>query len=582
MALFSGSFLVFAVMSLGVTRRLPQLALLGVLGLGARERQALVLAEAALLGLLGSALGLALGAGLAALGLRLLGGDLGSGLLAGATPHLQLEPGGLLLFGLLGFAVALASAWLPARLAGSIAPAQVLKGLGNEAQPRAPAWLAPALLVLGALLAFMPPLFDLPIAAYLGMLCLLVAGLLAVPPLVRSLLRLIPGQQAPLRLLLTRRAHDQAGEAAQMIAGVLVALALSVAMLVMVSSFRDSLQQWLRQVLPADLYVRSALREPDGQSSPLPVSLLDALRQQSAVQTLTPQRSRSAQIGDEKVALMARDIAQEDALPLVGHLAPAPAADRLPVYINEALRDQLRLQPGMPLTLTLAGQSGAAAPALQVQAFVRGVWRDYARQSGALQMSLSEYQRLTGDRQITELYLWLAPGATQEQLQQRVRALAGGDALEFAASAELLAISLHIFDRSFAVTYWLQAIALGLGLVGVAASLSAQLLARRREMGLLHHLGLSRSELLRLLLGETALYTGAGALAGLGLGLLISGVLVYVVNPQSFHWSMELSLPLGRLTLLLAAVLLAALLTAALVGRQMGRDDAVRSVREDW
>jgi putative ABC transport system permease protein len=98
----------------------------------------------------------------------------------------------------------------------------------------------------------------------------------------------------------------------------------------------------------------------------------------------------------------------------------------------------------------------------------------------------------------------------------------------------------------------------------------------------LHHLGLSRSELLRLLLGETALYTGAGALAGLGLGLLISGVLVYVVNPQSFHWSMELSLPLGRLTLLLAAVLLAALLTAALVGRQMGRDDAVRSVREDW
>lgn len=582
MALFSGSFLVFAVISLGVARRLPQLALLGVLGLGARERQALVLAEAALLGVLGSALGLALGAGLAALGLRLLGGDLGSGLLAGAAPRLQIELPGLALFGLLGLLVALASAWLPARLAARIAPAQVLKGLGREAQARPPGWLSPALLGLGALLAFMPPLFDLPLAAYLGMFCLLAAGLLAVPTLVRALLNLIPSQDQPLRLLLSRRARDQAGEATQMLSGVLVALALSVAMLVMVSSFRDSLQQWLRQVLPADLYVRSALREPDGNSSALPAPLTDALRGEPTVAALMPQLSRSARIGDETVALLARELPKEDALPLVGALAPPTGPERLPVYINEALRDRLKLQPGMPLMLALDAAPNATGATPPIAAYVRGVWRDYARQSGALQLSLADYQRLSGDRRITELYLWLAQGVTQQQLQQRVSALAQPMALEFAASAELLAISLRVFDRSFAVTYWLQAVSMGLGMVGVAASLSAQLLARRRELGLLRHLGLSRGELLRLLLAETALYTSAGALAGLLLGLLISAVLVYVVNPQSFHWSMELSLPLARLALLLGAVLLAALLTAALVGRQMGREDAVRSVREDW
>ncbi|MFZ8360689.1 FtsX-like permease family protein, partial [Staphylococcus aureus] len=79
----------------------------------------------------------------------------------------------------------------------------------------------------------------------------------------------------------------------------------------------------------------------------------------------------------------------------------------------------------------------------------------------------------------------------------------------------------------------------------------AQALARRREFGLLRHLGLSRRQLMRLLLLEAGLQSGAGALAGLALGLGLSAVLVFVVNPQSFHWSMDMHLPLGRLAALL-------------------------------
>ena len=586
MALFSGSFLVFAVLSLGVARRTPQLALLGVLGMAARERQALLLAEAALLGVLGSLLGLALGTGLAWLGLRLLGGDLGAGLLGGAAPRLQIDPLALAIFGLLGLAVALLAAWLPARQAARFAPAQLLKGLGGDGVRHAPAWAGPALLAAGMALTQAPPIAGLPIAAYLAMVALLFGTLLTLPALVRLLLALIEartmrGREAPLRLLLLRRAREQAGEATQMLAGVLVALALSVAMLVMVTSFRDSLLHWLRQVLPADLYVRSTLREPDGQGAPLPQALLAALRSDPAVQALNAQRSRRVQLGDEPVMLIARSLPEREAdMPL----ADAPLAmdsshpDVPAVYINEALRDRARLTPGDLLSLRLDADP---APPLRVQ--VRGVWRDYARQSGALWIALPDYQRASGDTRITELYLWQADGVSAARLQQRVRELAGETApIEFATSAELLTTSLRTFDRSFAVTYWLQAVALALGLAGVAASLSAQLLARRKELGLLRHLGFTRAELLRLLLGETALYACAGALAGLLLGLGLSLVLVHVVNPQSFHWSMSLSLPLGRLAALLAAMLAAALLTAAIVGRRIGSDDAVRSVREDW
>ncbi|WP_153062087.1 FtsX-like permease family protein, partial [Escherichia coli] len=153
--------------------------------------------------------------------------------------------------------------------------------------------------------------------------------------------------------------------------------------------------------------------------------------------------------------------------------------------------------------------------------------------------------------------------------------------IELAAAGELRTLSLKIFDRSFAITVWLQAVALAVGLFGVIASQSAQALARRREFGLLRHLGLSRRQLMRLLLLEAGLQSGAGALAGLALGLGLSAVLVFVVNPQSFHWSMDMHLPLGRLAALLGLAFAAAVGASLLAGRRALGADAGRAVRED-
>src|SRR5690606_25352087 len=152
-ALFTGAFLVYSVLSLSVTQRQPQFALLGVLGLAPRERLALVVAESALIGAVGSLAGLLLGTGLAALALRLLAGDLGGGYFPGVRPTLHFSAAAALVYGLLGVVAAIAGGWFPARSAERMAPAQALKGLGGrEDGPRRP-WLGPALLALGGLLA---------------------------------------------------------------------------------------------------------------------------------------------------------------------------------------------------------------------------------------------------------------------------------------------------------------------------------------------------------------------------------------------------------------------------------------------
>lgn len=207
-------------------------------------------------------------------------------------------------------------------------------------------------------------------------------------------------------------------------------------------------------------------------------------------------------------------------------------------------------------------------------------------------MDPADFARYSTDTRVNDIAFWLRPKADVAQVQDQLRALANqlartpdgaaGNLLEFGSAREIRATSLKIFDRSFAVTYWLQAVAIGIGLFGVAASLSAQVLARRKEFGLLVHLGLTRRQILRVVALEGAAWTTLGALAGVALGLAVAVVLVHVVNPQSFHWTMELALPWGRLAALAAAVVVAGTTTAWLSGQAAAGRDAVMAVKEDW
>ncbi|WP_373800856.1 ABC transporter permease, partial [Delftia acidovorans] len=165
-ALFTGAFLVFSVLALSVAQRAPQFALLAVLGLTPRQRLGLVLLESLLLGMVGSAAGIALGAGLAWLALHLLGGDLGGGYFAGVQPALQWSAGAALTFGLLGVAATVAGGWWPARQAMELPPAATLKGQGAGSERAARGLPALLLMAASVALAFVPPVAGIPLAAY--------------------------------------------------------------------------------------------------------------------------------------------------------------------------------------------------------------------------------------------------------------------------------------------------------------------------------------------------------------------------------------------------------------------------------
>lgn len=601
-ALFTGAFLVYSVLTLAVAKRAQQLALLGVLGLSARQRLKLVLIEATVLGLVGATLGIALGTALAALGLKALGGDLGGGYFSGAVPALQWSWAAALIYGALGWLAAVVGAWWPARAAQALPLAQTLKGLGAMHSVNAKPWLALLLVALGAAFSLAPPLYGMPIAAYLAVGLLLVGGMGLLPfgvSLIYDRLSPLVAARA-LPMLAVERARRMREVAVVAVSGVVAALSLGVALTVMVSSFRVSVSSWLDTMLPAPLYARLTSSTQAAQGLYFPPEMLQRLAALPHVERAQGIRLRNLSVDASQpdVQLIARPISLQDAakvLPLVGDVYPSPAPGAIGLFVSEALVQLHDAVPGkiydkkwlLAGVLPAQGATEYIANKNTPVFYVAGVWRDYVRQFGSVVIDHVQYVKLSGDARINDLAIWPKPDVDATALQKQVRQAFSQDAalaslVEFASSAEIRSISLRMFDRSFAVTYWLQAVAIAIGLFGIATSFSAQVLARRKEFGLLAHLGLTRSQILRVVALEGAAWTAIGAIAGCLLGLLVSLVLIHVVNPQSFRWTMDMRIPWQRLAYLAAAVMIAGTVTAWLAGRAAASRDAVLAVKEDW
>ena len=578
-ALFTGGLLVFSTQALAVVRRRSQLALLRVLGVTRSQLATLLVVEGAIVGIVGSGLGLAGGFVLAQIAVRTVGADLGAGYFRGVAPTLALAPIALGLFFCLGVSTAMLASLVPALEAARAPPAVALKPGDDErafARLR-PTWPGFVAIGAGAAAALLPPVAGLPLFGYLAIVLLVIGTLMLMPRISVILLALLPlprGAPARLALLQLRGAP---GQVAVSLAAIVAAVSLMVSMAIMVASFRISLDAWLERVLPADAYVRAsaggdtAYMTADDQER---VATLPGVRRAEFVrdQQLLLDASRP------RIVLVARtiDIANlSRQLQLVrGPMTVAPGAPA-PAWVNEAMVDLYGFEPGSVVELPIAGKPAAFT--------IAGVWRDYARPQGAVVIERARYVALTGDRTATSGALWLAPDANLEQLSRAiVRDVPGGASLEITAPGEIRDFSLKVFDRTFAVTYALELAAVVIGLFGLSSSFGALVLSRRREFGMLRHLGMTRRQIGSMLAAEGVTITGIGLCAGFALGWLISLVLIHVVNRQSFHWGMELTVPWLPLAGAALMVLVLSTFTALASGRQAMGGRAILAVKEDW
>jgi putative ABC transport system permease protein len=437
-------------------------------------------------------------------------------------------------------------------------------------------------LALGAGAALLPPVADLPVFGYLAIALLLTGAIMLQPQLAAALFARIGRASRDTRSVpwlgaTTRLAQAPSG-AAIGLAGIVASFALMVAMATMVTSFRQSLDGWLGQVLPADLYARAGSRGESMTTAYFSERDRTLLAGAPGVQRAEFSRFARVVLDPQRapVTLLIRPLdPTRPALPLIGRALEWTPGDAPPAWISEAVAELYGVAVGDLLPLPLAGAKHEFR--------VVGTWRDYSRQGGAVALRDVDYQRITGDSTRTDAALWLAPGVRANDVIDAVRdQLDVGHQAEFLQPGEIRQLSLAIFDRSFAVTYLLEVAAIVIGLIGIAATFSSQALARTKEFGMLRHLGVTRGQILAQFALEGLLVTLLGVLSGLAVGFAVALVLIHVVNPQSFHWTMDLAVPAGLIALLVAALLATAGLTALLAGRRAASVDAIRAVSEDW
>ncbi len=201
----------------------------------------------------------------------------------------------------------------------------------------------------------------------------------------------------------------------------MTSFSLMVAMLIMIGSFRNSLEGWLTHVLPADLYLRATHNGETGYFTSEEQARIAATPGVKEIKFL---RIQNLLLRPDlpPIILLAREIdaaAAHDLLPLIGPSHVPRADEPPPVWISEIAADLLQYRIGERITLPIGGQA--------VDFIVSGIWRDYARQTGAIVIDRALYIHITGDLLANDAALRLTSGMSIEQVKQALRERLGGD-----------------------------------------------------------------------------------------------------------------------------------------------------------
>ena len=585
LALVVGAFLIYNTMTFSVVQRRGLIGRLRALGVTRRQVFGLVLGEAALLGLVGTGLGLLLGIVLATGLVQLITQTINDLYFVLTVRELTIAPWTLVKGTLLGMGTTLAAALAPAREATNAPVSTVLRRSTKEANVQA---LAPRLAGLGAAVGAAGVVLLVGteqsiVWSYVALLGILVGAALATPLLVIGLARLLrPVMNAAAGVLgrmAARGAVTTLSRTGVAVAALMIAIAATVGVGVMVDSFRGTVVSWLTQSLQADVYVQPPSLVFRRSTATLDREVVRRLRAMEGVAGAYSVRRVDVQAGVGPTELVA--------------IEPGPQTSE--VY---------RFKSGDPETVWPAFAGGtfvlvsepyayrhdlAVGDTVRLQtdrgphAFpIRAVFYDYGSDLGVVLTSRSTYTQFYDDTAYSGLALYAADGVDVDALIGQMRAeVAGLQDVIIRSNRALRETSLAVFDRTFTITTVLRLLAVGVAFIGVLTALMALALERERELGVLRATGMTP----RQVGGYVTLQTGLlGLIAGvlsLPLGYALAYVLVYVINRRSFGWTLQLSVPADVLVQAVLLAVGAALLAGLYPAWTMAQSSPALALRDE-
>jgi putative ABC transport system permease protein len=602
--LLVGMFLIYNTIAFVVTQRRREIGIYRALGMTEWRVAGLFLMEAGLLGLLGGLLGGLGGIWLARSLVSLVSRTI-------SDLYVPVTSGGLMLsmdmltFAavakgvLLGTVVSMVGALGPSVEAARTVTVRALAPGDYESTHRLRAglcgWISLVLLALAGVCSLMGPVGDLPLFGYIATLCVLGSLSFLAPLCIQGLGMRHPRQESQtmmlggsLRLIAADQAARHPGRNSVTVSALMVGLSIMIGVAVMVRSFRDTVEVWVDETVMADLVVAPPAwlqgKQVGQASSALPGTWRATLSAIDGIAAVDALREVSVDVDGQPVALVSRDLqlhAQRSRYRMIhgdSSTALRRAAETGGILLSEVLATRLRLHEGSQVSIT--------TPAGPVAVSVEGVFYDYATDGGKMVIDRTRYQREWHDDRVSVFPVYLDAGADAEQVRHSiVTHVTGKDGTTVPPlvirNHELRKEILEIFDRSFVLTYVLEAIAVLVAVLGIVNTLVTAVLERRREFATLRAIGAGVRQVERLVLWEAAYLGLIGAVLGVVGGLLLALLLIHVVNKQSFGWTIQMTVPGGLILQAVGLALTAALVAGYFPARWAARQPLVDGLREE-
>jgi putative ABC transport system permease protein len=577
-SLVVGAFLIYNAISVSVVRRRAEIGIARALGASRAAVLGAFLGEAAAFGVIGAALSLPAGRLMAIGAVRVMSGTVQSLYVSSRPGAIVLNAGYVALAFVVGVGVALLSAFSPAREAAFVAPVQAMARGRREYEARVKKGrdlaMAAGLAVAAVVASRAPAIAGKPVLGYGAALLLVAAAALAIPAFVAAITgvssRWLGRRFGAEALLASRSLGASLRRTSVLVAALATAIATMVSIGIMVGSFRETVVLWMEQQLPADLYIRPAGETAADRHPTLDLELADAIATLPGVAGMDRLRAYEIRYQGKPVMLGGADFSLRGTRGRAEFFSGRPGSEVLPqlrdtnnVVVSEPFLNKHGARVGDAITLSL----GAAQAAFRII----DAYYDYSSERGEILMDRVTLLRYLPDPAPSNVAVYVAPGFGVEQVRSQILQAAAGRRIAIFSDGEIRAEAIRIFDRTFAITYALEAIAVLVAVMGVAGALLALVMDRRRELGLLRFLGAASRQIRKLIVVEAALLGLLATFAGALLGYFLSLILIFVINKQSFGWTIQFHWPVtvlvGAMTMVFTATVIAGLYPARMAVR---------------
>ncbi|KAA6464666.1 FtsX-like permease family protein [Acidobacteria bacterium AB60] len=587
-ALLVGAFLIYNAISVSVVRRRADIGAVRALGASRNMVLSAFLLESSLFGLIGSLAALPLGRLLASGAVGMLSTTVNALYVSSTAGALRITTGSVLLALIAGMGVTLASALAPAREASQVPPTEAMARGRREYEVRIErhrdALIALILAVLGAVAAQAPEIAGKPLMGYLAAMLFVGASALLTPLVVHAvtfagagLMRRLMGVEA---LLACRSLGGSLRRTSVLVGALATAIAMMTSVGIMVGSFRQTVLTWMDAQLSGDLYLRPAGALNADQHPTIAPRVAERIASVPGVESVARFRAYEIEYQGLPATLAGVDIdlhRREQSLSFLSGRPPVDVLRELAAgdnaLVSEPFANKHHVKAGDTITLPL----GETRPTFRIL----DIFYDYGHEAGYILLARQTMLKYLPNPAPTNLAVFLKPGADLESTRAAVQKAVAGSDLLILSNAVLRREGIRVFDQTFAITYALEAISILVAIGGIAGALLSIVMDRRREFGILRFLGGTGSQIRKLTLVEAGLIGLLANATGLALGFVLSLVLIYVINKQSFGWTIQFHWPVTVLLSSLSLVYVATVLAGIAPARIAVRLNPIEVVHEE-